>query len=172
MEKYFMIIFGVSTFVLIIALVNTIKDLSKEKKFSKEVSDNESDLRSKNRELERETDNLNTDKLNLKRDNHIMLNALETKVEEIAKNIRKQDVYDDIKREVGDNLTLIMAKNPNFQLPFDTCANISHYLNNNKVKSDLLLDYLNDAVYSTDMSGGRYMNYNFSKYKKLSKEEL
>lgn len=74
------------------------------------------------------------------------------KIDKLAYNIKKQDIYDEIKREVGENLNRIMAQNPNFNIPFDVCSALSHYLNNDLEKSDILLDHLNRKF----GDGGRY----------------
>ena len=54
-----------------------------------------------------------------------------------------EDVYDDIKNLVGDDITKILIQSENFQLPFKTSAALTHYLNNPKEKCDVLMNKIN-----------------------------
>jgi hypothetical protein len=62
-----------------------------------------------------------------------------TKLNRLAKETKKQELYDEIKIEIGHDITRILASNDNYQMPFSITANLSHYLNNPMTQSDLLM---------------------------------
>jgi len=149
-------VFGIATFFLFNIHMNLCREIKGVRKNLNNIENESYERKYTIYELNNKLDSHN--KLQEKYD--YLETGIYQKIDELAHNIKKQDIYDEIKREVGENLNRIMAQNPNFNMPFNICSALSHYLNNDLEKSDILLDHLNRK----HGSGGQYDGINLIGY--------